>query len=276
MKHNLFIGMTLILGCGSVMWANDMPYGQGRLEEWLYYIEPADYFPDGEPPYVPHRYRDALPEFRVFFERSGWTTNQFVEGLIFAVTNNLVAIRSGDKDKRRVAGRAMWKLSEINHSAVTNFFRYFNDSDNTPLFKPDTIPAMMYYTNLEPDVLSYMRTLCVRTNIYDKVAFLTTRAIYETLDTMPDDLKPAATNRVAKYMYFALHHATHGFLSPDRMLAGFVPAYSNSFQRLEVNRYVLGTTTNALLRLHVQQEVDRLSAIPTNQLNDISWITEDL
>jgi hypothetical protein len=276
MKHNLFIGMTLILGCGSVMWAYDMPYGQGRLEEWLYYIEPADYFPDGEPPYVPHRYRDALPEFRVFFERSGWTTNQFVEGLIFAVTNNLVAIRSGDKDKRRVAGRAMWKLSEINHPAVTNFFRYFNDSDNTPLFKPDTIPAMMYYTNLEPDVLSYMRTLCVRTNIYDKVAFLTTRAIYETLDTMPDDLKPAATNRVAKYMYFALHHATHGFLSPDRMLAGFVPAYSNSFQRLEVNRYVVGTTTNALLRLHVQQEVDRLSAIPTNQLNDISWIAEDL
>ena len=41
-------------------------------------------------------------------------------------------------------------------------------------------------------------------------------------------------------------------------------------------QYVQSTTTNVKIRILAQQEVDRLSAIPTNQLNDISWITEDL
>ncbi len=279
MKHHrgeLLALMLLPSAWFAFVWADESPYGQEFLEDCLYHTEPDDYFPNGEPPYVPYRYRNSLPEYKVFFERSGWTTNQFIEGLIFAVTNNLDAAKSGDKDKLRIAGRAIWKLSEINDPAVTNFFRYFNDTDDISLFKPDTIPAMVYYTNLEPDVLSYMRTLCARTNIYDTVAYTTARIIYETLDTLTNDLKPAATNRVAKYMYFALHHATYGFLSPDRMLAGFIPAYSNSLQRLEVNQYVAETTTNALLRTCVQQEINRLSAIPTNQLNDISWITEDL
>ena len=260
-------------GVASVL-AGELPYGQEQLEECLYYIEPDDYFPNGEPPYVPRRNRDALPEFKAFFERNGWTTNQFVAGLIYAVTNNLEAARSGDKRKRRVAGRAVWKLSEINRPAVTNFFRWFNDTDDTSLLKPTTIPAMLYYTNLEPEVLDYMRTLCMRTNVYDEVALATARIMYETLETMPPELKPAATNRVAKYMYFALHHATHGFIWPDRMLAGFIPSYSNSIQRLDVSRHITETTTNSLLRAYVQHEVDRLSAIPTNQLNDISWIAE--
>ena len=256
------------------MLADELPYGQGRLEDWLYYIEPADYFPEGEPPYVPHRHRDALPEFKVFFERSGWTTNQFVEGLILAVTNNLEAVKLGDRGKRRIAGRAIWKLSEIDRPAVTNFFRWFNDTDDTPLFKPNTIPAMVYHTNLEPEVLDYMRTLCVRTNVYDEVALTTARIMFETLDTMPPELKPAATNRVAKYMYFALHHATHGFIWPDKMLAAFIPSYSNSIQRLAVSRHITETTTNSLLRTYVQKEIARLSALPTNQLNDVSWIAE--
>ena len=252
--------------------ADDMPYGQERLERWLHSIEPDDYFPNGEPPYVPHRNRDALVEFREFFEGSGWTTNQFVDGLISAVTNNLQGAKQGDWSKKRIAGRAVWKLSEIDHPAVTNFFRQFNDTDDTPLFKPDTISAMVYYTNLEPEVLSYMRTLCVRTNIYDRVGYTVARSMYETLGTMRPELKAAATNRVAKYMYFALHHATYGFLGADRMLAGFVSAYSNSIQRLAVNQHVAETTTNSLLRQYVQLEVSRLSALSTSQLNNISWI----
>ena len=98
--------------------------------------------------------------------------------------------------------------------------------------------------------------------------------MYETLETMPDALKPAATNRVAKYMYFALHHATHGFIWPDRMLAGFIPDYSNSVQRLAVNRHVAETTTNSLLRAHAQREVDRLTAIPASGLNDVRWLED--
>ena len=256
--------------------AENLPYGQEHLEEWLYHIEPDDFFPNGEPPYVPHRYRDALPEFRVFFERSGWTTNQFVEGLVFAVSNNLDAVKAGNEGKCRVAGRAIWKMSEINHPAVTNFFRIFNDTDDTTLFKPDTIPAIFRYTNLEPDVMAYMRSLCVRTNIYNKVETIVMRDMLETLSTMPDELKPAATNRVAKYMYFAIRNTTRRMGWQDRELANFIPAYSNSIQRLDAMRYVQSTTTNLRTRAIAQQQVDRLSAIPTNQLNDISWIAEDL
>ena len=62
----------------------------------------------------------------------------------------------------------------------------------------------------------------------------------------------------------------------DRRLAMFIPPYSNSVQRLDAMRYVQSTTTNLRTRVLAQQEVDRLSAIPTDQPNDISWIAEDL
>ena len=250
-------------------------YDQAWLEEVLYNIEPDDYFPEGEPPYVPHRNRDALTEFRAFFEGSGWTTNQFIEGLVLAVTNNLGLANSGDWAKQRTVNRAMWKLSEINHPAVTNFFRaYIDDEENTPTFAKGAISAMIYYTNLEPDVLSYMRSLCVRTNIYCKAECNVMLDMFETLSTMPDELKPAATNRVAKYMYFAIRHTTKDVTWQDRELANFIPAYSNSIQRLSAMQYVASTIANPRTRALAQQQVDRLSAIPTNQLNDVNWIAE--
>ena len=255
--------------------ADDMPYGQERLERWLYSIEPDDNPGDDEPPYIPHRQRDALVEFQEFFEGSGWTTNQFVEGLILAVTNNLPEAKLGDWGKKRIAGRAVWKLSEIDHPAVTNFFRCFNDTDDSPLFKPDTIPAMVYYTNLEPEVVSYMRTLGVHTNVYSNVSSVVMRQMFETLSTMPDELKPAATNRVAKYMYFAIRHTTRRMGWQDRELSCFIPAYSNSLQRLSAMRYVSASATNAWERSNAAQIVQHLESLPTNQLNDVSWIAEE-
>ena len=255
--------------------ADGLPYGQERLERWLYGIEPDDDPGDNEPPYVPHRNRDALTEFRAFFEGSGWTTNQFIEGLVLAVTNNLGLANSGDWAKQRTVNRAMWKLSEINHPAVTNFFRaYIDDEENTPTFAKGAISAMIYYTNLEPDVLSYMRSLCVRTNIYCKAECNVMLDMFETLSTMPDELKPAATNRVAQYMYFAIGHVTDSQGWQDIELSRFIPAYSNSIQRRAAMKYVASTIANPRTRALAQQQVDRLSAIPTNQLNDVSWIAE--
>lgn len=280
MKHHrgeLLALMLLPSAWFAFVWADELPYGQEFLEDCLYHTVPDDYFPNGEPPYIPHRYRDALPEYKVFFERSGWTTNKFVEGLIFAVTNNLVAAKSRDKDKLRIAGRAIWKLSEINHPAVTNFFRCFNDTDDTSLFKRTTVPSMFRYTNLEPDVMSYMRSLCVRTNVYSSISFGVAYDMCETLDTLPIELKNvSATNRVARHIYFAIHNVASRIISQDRLLARVLPAYSNSIQRLDAMQYVQSTTTNAKIRVLAQQEINRLSTIPTNQLNDISWITEDL
>ena len=249
---------------------------QERLEDWLCTLEPDDLETEDTPPPPPLRYRDALPEFKEFFEESGWTTNQFVEGLILAVTNNFAAAKQGDKTKGRIVGRAAWKLTEINLPAVTNFFRHFNDTDDTFCLKRATIPAMFYYTNLEPEVMSYMRSLCVRTNVYCDVESRVMNDMFRTLETMPDNLKPAATNRVAKYMYFAIHHVTDSPWWQDEELANFIPAYSNSCQRLSALQYIVSTTPNKLARAAVQEELARLSAMPTKQPNNISWIAEDV
>ncbi len=224
-------------------------------------------------PDVPLRSKNALAEFQGFISRHGWTTNQLVESLMFIMTNNMTEANWADADKRRAAGVAAWQLSEINLPAVTNFFREFNDSE-TPRLKSYTILGVFPYTNLEPEVLDYMRTLCVRTNVYDRIATEVMLNMFETLDTMPPELKPAATNRVARYMYFAIGHTTRGTGWQDRELAKFIPAYSNSIQRLQLMQHVANTVTNVYARANANKVVQALSAIPTNQLNDISWIAE--
>ena len=225
--------------------------------------------------YVPHRNRDALSSLGQFMTQGGWTTNQLVEALIFEMTNNMSEVNWADETKRRVARRAASRLGEINLPAVTNFFREFNDSDDTPRLKMQTIPGMIWYTNLEPEVLDYMRTLCVRTNVYANVETMVMHDMFETLETMPPELKPAATNRVARYMYFAIGHTTRGTGWQDRELAKFMPAYSNSIQRLQLMQHVANTVTNAYARANANKVVQALFAIPTNQLNDISWIVDE-
>ncbi len=235
-----------------------------------------DVEPDVPPPYVPLRYRNSLPEFQWFFGKSGWTTNQLIEGLICAITNNVVDEKWADMGKQRIATVATRKLSEIDDPAVTNFFRVFNDSYDTPRLKVFTIPSMFRRTNLEPEVMTYMRSLCVRTNIYCKTEALVMRDMFETLETMPDRLKPAATNRVAKFMYFVIRNGTDTQGWQDRELTKFIPAYSNSIQRLSLMRYVSNSASNTWERSNAAQIVQRLEAIPTNQLNNISWIAEDV
>ena len=227
-------------------------------------------------PYVPHRYRNAIPEFQWFLDKNCWTTNQLVEGLICAITNNVSEENWSVRRKQRTAKVAARKLSEIDVPAVTNFFRRFNGSDNTSKLKCITIPATFRRTNLEPDVMAYMRTLCVSTNVYSKSEYEVVRDMKETLKTMPDELKPDATNRVAKYMYFAIGHTTRLIAWQDEELSRFIPAYSNSLQRLSLMRYVSNSASNTWERSNAAQVVQRLESLPTNQLNNISWIAEDV
>ena len=250
------------------------PGTQAELEYILEGFEPQDYFPDGEPPYVPHRFRNSLPEFQRFIARNCWTTNQLIEGMICAITNNVKSENWSNALKKRTAKRATWKLSEIDSPAVTNFFRWFNDEYNIDGYKVNSITPMFWRTNLEPEVLAYMRSLCVRTNVYCKVEHGVMRDMFETLSTMPDELKPAATNRVAQYIYFAIRHVTDTQGWQDLELSRFIPAYSNSLQRLSLMRYVSVSATNDWERSNAAQIVQRLESIPTNQLNDISWIAE--
>ena len=257
-------------------------FAESAQEELEFYLQDGNWHVDNItsessfPPYVPHRYRNSLPQFEGFIARHAWTTNQFIEGLICAMTNNITDEKWVMREKQRIAGVAAWKLSEIDNPAVTNFFRQFNDSDDTCKLKGKTIPSMFHRTNLEPEVMAYMRSLCVRTNVYYKVEFDVVYDMFETLSTMPKDLKPAVTNRVAKYIFFAIRHETDTQGWHDRELARFIPAYSNSFQRLSLMRYVAGSTTNAYQRTYAEGVVQRLESLPTNQLNDISWIADDV
>ena len=227
-------------------------------------------------PYVPHRFRNAIPEFQWLLDKNGWTTNQLIEGLICAITNNVSEENWSVRKKQRVARVAARKLSEIDSPAVTNFFRQFNEVEGTSKLKCITIPSMFRRTNLEPDVMAYLRSLCVRTNVYCNVGFDVVYDMFETLKTMSDELKPAATNRVASFIYFSVWNTTREIAWQDKELAKFMPAYSNSVQRLSAMRHVASTTENWRTRAIVQKEVDRLSSLPTNQLNDISWIAEDV
>ena len=261
-----FVGPLFV--CADSVWS------QWEFERRLRTYVPDDNFPDGEPPYVPLRHRDAIPEFKWFFAREGATTNQLIACLALAVTNNLSDEVLNSMEKRRIPGNAIWKLSEINHPAVTNFFRALNEIGN-PRLGPTPITAPFRYTNLEPEVLAYMRSLCLKTNIYARAAAGVMYDMLETLDTMPSELKPAATNRVAKFIYFAIRHSPGGPASQDLGLTRFIPAYSNSIQRLDAMRYVESTTTNARIRVYARKEIDRLSALPAGQLNDLPWIAEE-
>ena len=273
MKVTLLLLMTLMPAAFAL--GIDQRQAQVRLEQILCYgCEPPDAFPDGGPPHVPLRNRDALPEFRRFIAGSGWTTNQFIEGLMLAFTNCTTVANWSQEEQENISGTAGWKLSEINHAAVTNFFRKCND-DGMVEYRGTTVPGMIPYTNLEPEVLTYMRTLCVRTNLYDDVATMVMYNMFDTLSSLPDAMKPAATNRVAQYMYFAIHHVTDSQGWQDIELSRFIPAYSNSVQRLGLMRYVANSATNTWERSNAASVVQMLSAMPTNQLNDIGWIAEE-
>ena len=149
--------------------ASTQEWNQVWLERYLETIEPADNFPDGEPQDVPRRYRDGIADSAIFFSRTGCTTNQFIEGLFRAATNSFASSDWDDEERDRISSTAIWKLTEIGLPVVTNFFKFMIDSD-TNWYKGVPLCAYFWRTNLEPEILSYMRTLCVQTNIYDSVA----------------------------------------------------------------------------------------------------------
>ena len=98
--------------------------------------------------------------------------------------------------------------------------------------------------------------------------------MFECYNTLPEAEKPAAKMRLAKYMYFVIHHTTRQMAWQDRELAKFIPAYSNSFQRLSAMQYVHSTGTNERQRVRANMEIERMSQLGTNQLNDVLWITQ--
>ena len=222
---------------------------------------------------IPLRYRNSLREYDSFIREQGCTTNEFVQALMLAATNGAYSLEWTEDQKDTIAARALIALRTMDRPDATNFVRIVN-ADGKIHFRYVDFTAPFIHTNLEPEVLDYMRTQCVRTNLYQKLGFGIMLDMLETLRTMPPELQPAATNRVAKYFYFSLGHTTVDQAWQDRELVKLIPAYSNSLQRLSMMRYVAATATNLYHRAYAQNAVQILSAQPTNTLNNLTWITE--
>ncbi len=233
-----------------------------------------DNFMDEDVPVdVPLRYRNSLKEYEFFIREQGCTTNEFVQALMLAATNGAYSLEWSEDQKDTIAARALTALSEMNRPDVTNFVRIVN-ADGRHHFRYVDFSTPFIHTNLEPEVLDYMRTQCVRTNLYQNLAFSVMLDMLETLSTMPPELQPAATNRVAQYFYFSLGHTIKDQAWQDRELIKLIPSYSNSLQRLSMMRYVAATATNEYHRAYAQNAVQALSAAPTNTLNNIPWIAQ--
>ena len=232
-----------------------------------------DFVNEEEPVDVPLRYRDSLKKYGYFIREQGCTTNEFVQALMLAATNGAYSLEWTEDQKDTIAARALTALSEMNRPDVTNFVRIVN-ADGKRHFRYVDFSTPFIYTNLEPEVLDYMRTQCVRTNLYEDLAFSVMTDMFETLSTMPPELQPAATNRVAQYIYFTIGHIADEQNFQDKGLIKLIPSYSNSLQRLSLMRYVAATATNTYERAYAQRAVQALSAAPTNTLNNIPWIAQ--
>lgn len=92
---------------------------------------------------------------------------------------------------------------------------------------------------------------------------------------MGDEGRVAATNRLARFEYFMVTNATCRNVFIDRHLCALKPDYAQSRQRLAAMSVVAGATTNAGERVRAQAIVDTLSLVPTNELNNVSWLTDD-
>jgi len=220
---------------------------------------------------VPNRQRNSLPLFVDVLQESGWSTNQLIDALITVSSNGLSAAGWADSQRRNGAIAAIRLLSDINHPAVTNYFHGIVSSDLHGL-EEVVIPATFKYTNLEPEVLQTMKRWCVQTNRYDKAAPMVALDLLDCLKSLPEACKADARIRVANYIYFSSRHISSSQTWQDEQLAKLVPEYSNSVQRLNQMRYFAASSTNDYERSRSIAQIGRLIAMPTNSLNNVSWM----
>jgi len=257
----------------------DVPYDQSRLESRILDLS----FPDDdfvnfpEPDDVPQRQRDATKGFRDFLQDGGWTTNQLINGLVAAYTNNIDGSVAGSDRCRRIAGMSLDLLGEINNPvAHDNLLNVLTNDTRIKGRVVGAIPGVFRYTNLDPEVMKSLRDVCVRTNIYEDAAAFVTFELMRCVEEMPLEYRASATTNVAKFIYFSIKHGTtRENIIQDSELAKFLPVYSNSCQRLEAMRHIVNTVTNERSRAFAQTRYGQLLSLPTNQLNNVSWLTEE-
>ena len=133
---------------------------------------PSDYDEGDETSELPVREceKDVIPRYENLMITIGCSTNQLIDGLIYLATNFVNDSDCSDLEERTfISNVALEELSEINHPLARNFIA--QACTNNPNVKlAGVLPGVFRYTNLEPEVFDYLRTLCVQTNRYEDTA----------------------------------------------------------------------------------------------------------
>ena len=214
---------------------------------------------------------DALAENRDFIEKGGWTTNQLIDAFIAAVSNRVSDLSSGQN--RAIATIAFYSLSKINHPRARSYLLMMCTNSVADIVHAG-VTGVFRYSQYEPEVFDYLRKLCVMTNRYEGVVRDVALDLEDCLGGVLEGNRCAATNQLARYHYFVIRHATARVGLVDHLLSNLLPSYSNSIQRLNAMRHVANTATNRDQAVWATNQVNRLSALPTNQLNNVSWLEE--
>lgn len=222
---------------------------------------------------IPNWERDALPLFRDVLQESGWSTNQLVQQLISIASNGLSSANWECPLKRRSTAVALAQLSDINHPAVTNYFRTVVGSDLHGL-ESVVVPGLFKYSYLEPEVFEVLYQASSFTNSYRKAASEVAMALLDGLERVPINARAGANVRVAKFMYRTMRQVESSQTWQDGKLANLITDYSNSVQRLNQMRYFLRHSTNSYERAMATQQYNRLCSLPTNCLNNVSWLAD--
>ena len=271
-KTILIIAVTLLAGrCLA-----ESAWTQQRLEDYLFFqgsrmddgIFDAENVED-----VPEWKRDAIAEYKDFIVKGGWTTNQLIDAFILATTNHLQSSSWPAERDYLIASLSFRALSEINHPRSLSFVTSICTNGVKDILGAG-VAGVFRYSRFEPEVFDYMRKVCVMTNIYERWVADIAIDMEVCFRDRPGYFNAAATNNFARYQYFVMHHvrSRNGLL--DCQIRDFIPAYSNSIQRLNAMRYVANTATNRDQAVWATNQVNRLSALPTNQLNNVSWLEE--
>ena len=272
MKANTMMALVVIAACSIAA----EPWTQERLEHWIWTegVSPQDDFVNlPAPEYIPQWRRDAISEYKDFIVKGGWTTNQLIDAFILATTNHLQSSSWPAERDYLIASLSFRALSEINHPRSLSFVTSICTNGVKDILG-EGVAGVFRYSRFEPEVFDYMRKVCVMTNIYERWVADIAIDMEVCFRDRPGYFNAAATNNFARYQYFVMHHvrSRNGLL--DCQIRDFVPAYSNSIQRLNAMRYVANTATNRDQAVWATNQVNRLSALPTNQLNTVSWLEE--
>ena len=265
---------TMVMMAGQILAVEHWP--QQRLEEDL--LIRGTCIDDGifnaeDAHDIPQWRRDAITEYRDFIAVGGWTTNQLIDALILATTNHLQSPSWPAQRDYVIALFAFKALSEINHPRSLSFVANICTNGVKDILGGG-VAGMFRYSSFEPEVFDYMRKVCVMTNIYERWTANVAMDMENCFKDRPGYFTNAATNEFARYQYFVLNRVHTENVLLDCQLEEFIPAYSNSIQRLNAMRYVANTATNRDQAVWATNQVNRLSALPTNQLNNVSWLEE--